>query len=91
MVLFIRVKLRAYSVFKVERIIHPTYLEGDLLKKIVILFRKVSMMLCGLAELCFSQDVNIKVALSSLQFNIIELVLVIRDALGGKHLFAYGY
>ena len=34
---------------------------------------------------------NIKVALSSLQFNIIELVLVIRDALGGEHLFAYGY
>ena len=26
-----------------------------------------------------SQDVNIKVALSSLQFNIIELVLVARD------------
>ena len=41
------------------------------------------MRLCGLAEyihVCFSQDVNIKVALSSLQFNIIELVLV-----------AYGY
>ena len=35
------------------------------------------MMLCGLAEyLCFSQDVNIKVALSSLQSNIIELALV---------------
>ena len=48
------------------------------------------MRLCGLAEyICFSQDVNIKVALSSLQFNIIELVL--RDALGGEHLVAYGY
>ena len=37
------------------------------------------MRLCGLAEyICFSQDVkcNIKVALSSLQFNIIKLVLV---------------
>ena len=35
------------------------------------------MRLCGLAEyICFSQDVNINVALSSLQFNIIELVLV---------------
>ena len=35
------------------------------------------MRLCGLAEyICFSQDVNIKVALSSLQFNTIELVLV---------------
>ena len=42
-----------------------------------ILFRKVYMRLCGLAEYrCFSQDVNIKVALSSLQFNIIKLVLV---------------
>ena len=30
------------------------------------------MRLCGLAEyICFSQDVNIKVALSSLQLNII--------------------
>ena len=47
-------------------------------KKIGILFQKVSMRLCGLASrvLCFSKDVNIKVALSSLQFNIIELVLV---------------
>ena len=35
------------------------------------------MRLCGLADnICFSQDVNIKVALSSLQFSIIELVLV---------------
>ena len=35
------------------------------------------MRLCGLAEyICFPQDVNIKVSLSSLQFNIIELVLV---------------
>ena len=53
-------------------------LKGDLLKKKNgILFWKVSMRLCGLAEyICFSQDVNIKVALSSLQFNIIELVLV---------------
>ena len=39
------------------------------------------MKLCGLAEyihvhVCFSQDVNIKIALSCLQFNIIELVLV---------------
>ena len=34
------------------------------------------MRLCGIAEyICFSQDVNIKVALSSLQFDIIELVL----------------
>ena len=39
-----------------------------------------------------SQDVNIKVALSSLQFNIIELVLWLEivDVLGGEHLFAYG-
>ena len=40
------------------------------------------MRLCGLAEyikLCFSQDINIKVALSSQQFNIIELVLVALD------------
>ena len=35
------------------------------------------MRLCGLAEdICFSQDVNIKVEHSSLRFNIIELVLV---------------
>ena len=54
-----------------EGIILPTDLKEDLL-----IFRKVSMRLCGLAEyICFSQDVNIKVALSSLQFNIIELVL----------------
>ena len=54
-----------------------TDLNGDLLKKIGILFPKVSMGLCGLAEyICFAQYVNIKVALSSLQFNIIELVLV---------------
>ena len=34
------------------------------------------MRLCGLAEyICFSQDVNIKAALSSIQYNIIELVL----------------
>ena len=33
------------------------------------------MRLCGIAEyICFSQDVNIKVALSSLHFDIIELV-----------------
>ena len=75
-------------------IILPTDLKGNLLKKNGIIFRKVSMKLCGLAEYkCFSQDVNIKVALSSLQLNIIELVLwlEIRDALGGEHLFAYGY
>ena len=61
-----------------EGIILPTDLKGDLLKSIGILFRKVYMRLCGLTELyiCFSQDVNIKVALSNLQFNIIELVLV---------------
>ena len=44
-----------------------------------VLLPKVSMRLCGLAEymyICFSQDVNIKVALSSLQFNIIELILL---------------
>ena len=38
------------------------------------------MRLCGLAEyiICFTQDVNIKVALSSLQFNIIvELYIVL--------------
>ena len=35
------------------------------------------MRLCGLAEyICFSEDVNIKVVLGSLQFNIIELVHV---------------
>ena len=35
------------------------------------------MNLCGLTEYkCFSQDVDINVALSSLQLNIIELVLV---------------
>ena len=45
------VKLRAYSIFKVEGIILPTDLKGDLLKKIGILFLKVSMRLCvcGLA------------------------------------------
>ena len=38
------------------------------------------MRLCGLAEyICFSQDVNIKAALSSLKFNNIELVLVAWD------------
>ena len=59
-------------------IILLTDLKEDLLKQIGILIRKLSTRLCGLAEyICFSQDVNIKVALSSLQFNmIIELVLV---------------
>ena len=38
------------------------------------------MRLCGLADnICFSQDVKIKVALSSLQLNIIDLVLVALD------------
>ena len=38
------------------------------------------MRLCGLADnICFSQDVKIKVALSSLQLSIIELVLVALD------------
>ena len=33
------------------------------------------MRLCGIAEyISFSQDVNIKVALSSLQFNIIDII-----------------
>ena len=63
-----------------EGIILQTDFKGDLLKEISILFRKVSMRHCGLAEyICFSQDVNVKVALSSLQFNIIELVLVVLD------------
>ena len=56
-----------------EGIILPTFAKkGDLLKKIGTLFRKVSVRLCGLA----SHDVNIKVALSSQHFNIIELVFV---------------
>ena len=42
---------------------------------------KVSMRLCGLADnICFSQDVKIKVALSSLQLSIIELVFAITAA-----------
>ena len=72
-----RVKLRAYSVYSLEGIIFPTDLKEDLLNKISLLFRKVSMRLYGLADnICFSQDVDIKVALSSLQCSIIELVLV---------------
>ena len=54
----------------------PNRLKEDLLK-ISQLFWKVSMRLCGLADIiCFSQDVKIKVALSSLQLSIIELVFV---------------
>ena len=54
----------------VEGIILPTDLKGVMLKKNGILFLKVSMRLCGLAEYkCFSQDVNIKVALISLQYH----------------------
>ena len=61
LVFIIRVKLRANR-FK-----------RGFAKTIGILFRKVYMRFCGLAEyICFSQDVNI---LSSLQFNIIELVI----------------
>ena len=38
------------------------------------------MRLCGLADnICFSQAVKIKVALSSLQLSIIELVFVALD------------
>ena len=38
------------------------------------------MRLCGLADnICFSQDVKIKFALSSLQLSIIELVFVALD------------
>ena len=38
------------------------------------------MRLCGLADnICFSQDVKIKVELSSLQLSIIELVFVALD------------
>ena len=38
------------------------------------------MRLCGLADnICFSQDAKIKVALSSLQLSIIELVFVALD------------
>ena len=38
------------------------------------------MRLCGLADnICFSQDVKIKVALSSVQLSIIELVFVALD------------
>ena len=38
------------------------------------------MRLCGLADnVCFSQDVKIKVALSSLKLSIIELVFVALD------------
>ena len=71
----IQVKVTVYSVFKVEGITLPTDLKGDLLEKSV--FPKISMMLCGLAEyIPFYQDVNIKAALSSLQYNIIEIALV---------------
>ena len=48
------------------------------------------MRLCGLADnICFSQDVKITVALSSLQLSIIELVFVALDwdALGGEYLY----
>ena len=46
------------------------------------------MRLCGLAgNICFSQDVKIKVALNSLQLSIIELVFVALDALGGEYLY----
>ena len=79
MVFIIEEKVRAYSVFKVEKIILPTDLKGDFAKKnrYTIAESKVNMRLCGRAEyICFSQDVNFKVALSGLQFNIIELVLV---------------
>ena len=73
-------KLRAYSVYSLEGIIFQTDLKEDLLKKIRSLFWKVSMRLCGLADnICFSQDVKIKVALSSLQLSIIELVFVALD------------
>ena len=58
------VKLRAYSVFKVDGIILPTDLKGDLLKEI------------GIAISVAFRSASLKVALSSLQFNIIELVLV---------------
>ena len=41
------------------------------------------MRLCGLADnICFSQDVKIKVAHSSLQLSIIELVFVALDNKG---------
>ena len=61
------VKLRAYSVFKDEGIILPTDLTKNNWYTIPEGFNE------ALWSSCFSQDVNIKVALSSLQFNIIEL------------------
>ena len=70
-------KLRAYFSIQFGGDYIPNRFKRGFAKKISLLFRKVSMRLCGLADnICFSQDVNIKVALSSLQFSIIELVLV---------------
>ena len=44
------------------------------------------MRLCCLADnICFSQDVKIKVALSSLQLSIIDLVFVALDS--GEYLY----
>ena len=60
-------KLGAYSVYSLEGIIFPTDLKEDWLKNQLTIW-KVSMRLCGLADnICFSQDVKIKVALSSLE------------------------
>ena len=58
-------------------------LKGDLLKKNRYTISKSFYEAFSRVYLCFSQDVHIKVALSSLQFNITELD--IRDVLGGEH------
>ena len=72
-------KLRAYSVYSLEGIIFPTDLKEDLLKNQLTILESF-MRLCGLADnICFSKDVKIKVALSSLQLSIIELVFVALD------------
>ena len=72
-------KLRAYSVYSLEGIIFPTDLKEDLLK-IQLTILESFYEVCGLADnICFSQDVKIKVALGSLQLSIIELVFVALD------------
>ena len=68
------VKLRAYSVFQVEGIILPTDLKGYLLKK-----NRYNISESFYDALWSSRVYNyasLKVALSTLQFNIVELVLV---------------
>ena len=72
-------KLRVYSVYSLEGIIFPTDLKKDLLKNQLTILESFYEAF-GLADnICFSQDVKIKVALSSLQLTIIELVFVALD------------